>query len=208
MKFNLSLESIKYVKITYKDKEENPCHIKASVKQINEREIIACAKLEEEVFIKTPQEVELDFISETGLYQASADLKYIERKEEFYLFFILKTPTEVDFQQNREYFRVKKEDKAILKYDNKIITCKIHDISANGVRLTIPEDIGEIEEVFIDMLFQNKNIKTPAKYVRTDEEDGILKYSFTFVDISQADQDAIAQICIQTQLENKRNSIK
>ena len=208
MKFNLNPKSIKYVKITCKDKESNPCHIKASVKQINEREIVACAKLEEEIFIQTPQEVELDFISEAGLYQALADLKYIERREEFYLFFTLKTPTEVDLQQNREYFRVKKEDKAILKYDNKIMDCKIHDISANGVRLQTPETIEKLDEVFIDMLFQSKNIKTPAKYVRMDKEDGILKYSFTFVDISQTDQDAIAQICIQTQLENKRNAIK
>lgn len=207
MKFNLNLDSINYIKIVYKDTNDKVCCTKAAIKQMGEREIFACARFEDGLFISTPQEVLLSFICDNGLYRTSTHLKYIS-KEEPYIFFALQTPNGLEYQQNREYFRVKKDDKVILKFDDKIITCKMHDISANGVRLIIPENIGEPKNVTIDMLFSGKSIKTAAKFIRTDNEDGILKSSFSFINMSQADQDSISQICIQTQLEYKRNTLK
>ncbi len=206
MKFNLNLDSINYIKIVYKDSSGNPCYTKAAIKHMGEREIFACAKFENGLQIQTPQEVVISFICDNGLYRTNTTLKFIEN-EEPYTFFTLKTPLGLEYQQNREYFRVKMNEDAILNIQNNIIACKVHDISANGVRLILPEKITIPDEVFIDILFKPKNIKTKAKFIRLDEEDGILKASFQFINLPENEMDIISQKCIQKQLEYKRSSL-
>lgn len=208
MKFNLDLDNITYIKIVYKDIDEKTRCAKGVIKHLGEHEIFACTKIDEDIVLPhNPQDVITSFVCENGLYRTSTQLKHTEKREE-YTFFILQTPEGIEYQQNREFFRVKKDNKVILRYDNKVLTCEMHDISANGIRLVLPEHIGEPENVIIDMMFDTRDIKTHAQFVRTDDEDGILKFSFRFVDMPESDQDFISQICIQTQLEQKRNSVR
>ena len=58
------------------------------------------------------------------------------------------------------------------------------------------------------MLFRPKGVKAKARFVRYDEEDEVLKASFNFVGLPESVVDTISQLCIQKQLEYKRNSLK
>ena len=206
MKFNLDLDNINYIKIIYKNADDTTACTKAAIKRIGEREIFACAKFEDGLNIKTPQEVFLSFVCVNGLYRTSTTLKFIE-SEPPYIFFTLKTPEGLEYQQNREYFRIKIEENAILSYGNKVLPCKTYDISASGVRLTIPEHLEEVDDVTIDLLFDPKNVRANAKFIREDNEDGILKAAFKFIDLPESSIDIISQKCIQKQLEYKRHNV-
>jgi len=206
MQFNLNLENINYIKIVYKDREDNTHCIKASIKRMSEREIFASAKFEENFNIPIPQDVVVSFVCENGLYRTTTQLKYIEYAEP-YIFLTLKTPQGLEYQQNREYFRVRMEENVILSFNGTAIPCKTYDISANGVRLIIDKDLQIPEIVHLDILFAQKSLKTRAQYIRTDNEDKIWKASFTFINIAENDIDFLAKKCIQFQLSNRRNAI-
>lgn len=207
MQFNLSLENIKYTKIVYKDREENTRFIKAAIRSMNENELFACAKFEDGLDIQTPQEVSVSFICENGLYRTNTILKSFQN-EEPYVFLFLQVPQGIEYQQNREYFRVKMNENVIVKFNNSVKTCKLYDISANGVRLVLDENITFSENVELNILFDKNNVTAKARYVRTDNDDNILKASFYFTKISDNDVDFIAKKCIQIQLSNRRSSIK
>lgn len=207
MKFNLNLDNINYIKIVYKDKSDTVCCTKAAIKNMNERDIYACAKFENNLFLNTPQEVALSFVCENGLYRTSTTLKYIENDAP-YTFFAMKTPVGIEYQQNREYFRVKMDEDAIISFDKETIPCKIHDISANGVRLILLRKVEIPEEADLDLLFAPKGIKTKAKFIRFDNEDNVPKVSFEFLGMMDSDRDFISQKCIQKQLEYKRSNAR
>ena len=207
MKFNLNLDNINYIKIVYKDKSGTVCCTKAAIKNMNEREIFACAKFEDNLFLDTPQEVSLSFVCENGLYRTSTTLKSIENDAP-YIFFVMKTPVGIEYQQNREYFRVKMDEDAIISFENETIPCKIHDISANGVRLILLRKVDIPEEVNLDLLFSEKELKIKSKFIRFDTEDNIPKVSFEFLGITDSERDFISQKCIQKQLEYKRSSAR
>ena len=57
MKFNLSIENIKYVKILYANATGNPVSVKAAIKKIDEREITTCLKFEEDFVQKVCTEL-------------------------------------------------------------------------------------------------------------------------------------------------------
>lgn len=206
MNFNLNLDNIKYIKIIYQDSSGNTHCAKASVKSLSEREISACAKFEEPLHIKTPQDISLSIVCENGLYRTTTPLKCIENKDP-YVFFIIKTPAGLEYQQNREYFRVQMQEDVLLSFAGKVIPCKMYDISANGIRVQLKEKIDMPENVMLDILFSPKSIKTKAKYIRTDDEDNILKASFYFINLSDTNRDIISQKCIQKQLQDKRNAL-
>lgn len=206
MKFNLEVENIKYLKIVYKDKNDVGHFTKAAVKSVSEREIIACAKFEDGLNINTPQDVSLSFVCENGLYKSAAQLKFIENSEP-YVFFTLKTPEEMEYKQSREYFRVKMDENVILSFGNSSVSCKIYDISANGIRIKLNEEIEIPKRVKLDILFADKDVKTDAEYIRTDNEDGILKASFCYKNLAENIRDIISQKCIQKQLIDKRNAL-
>ena len=204
MKFNLNLDNINYIKIVYKDKNNNACCTKAAIKNMSEREIYACAKFEDGLYIKFPQEISLSFVCDNGLYRTNTTLKYVENKNPF-VFFYIKTPFGIEYQQNREYFRVRMDEDVIMTFQQTSVACKVHDISANGIRIILPKKINIPEEVTLDILFRPKNVKTKAKLIRIDNEENILKASFEYLEISKNDVDLISQKCIQKQLEYKRN---
>ena len=204
MKFNLTFDNINYIKIVYGDKQNNACCTKAAIKNMNDREIYACAKFDDGLYIQTPQEITLSFVCENGLYTTTTTLKYIENASPF-VFFSIKTPIDIEYQQNREYFRVRMDEDVILSFNNNSISCKAYDISANGICVIVPQGIDIPEEVKLDILFEPKDIKTKAKLIRKDLEENIFKVSFEFVGMSEADVDLISQKCIKKQLEYKRN---
>lgn len=212
MNFDLNLEDINYIKILYKDRYNFSHYLKAAIQKLENKYIFAGVKSEKNINIDTPQEVVLSFISDNGLYRSKTTLNFVrfDEKEE-YLFFSLITPKEVEYQQNREYFRVNLQGNARLIYKNKnedvSILATIHDISANGVRLVFsePVKIPEEENVTLDLFFPQKEISTSAKFIRTDEDDDQYKASFHFINLSTRDLDYISRLCLKKQLENKRH---
>ena len=207
MRFNLNLDDINYIKLLYKNSAGTGCCTKCAIRHMGEREIIACAKFDDGLKVDTPQEVTLSFVCDNGLYRTNTELKYVNF-EEPYILFVLKTPQGFEYQQNREYFRVKIDEDALLSFEGKVIPCKTHDISANGVRLILPQKIEIPQNVVIDLLLRPKGIKAKAGFVRYDEEDEILKASFNFIGLPESTVDVISQLCIQKQLEYKRNALK
>ena len=174
-------------------------------------EIMSCAKFDENLFIDTPQDVDISIACDNGLYKASSVLKYLE-KEEPYIFFHIKTPEDFNYQQKREYFRVKINESALITYytDDNIkteIPCETFDLSGNGVKLIIDEKYDLPENICITLYLPRKTITTDAKYIRTDEEDKILKASFSFTNLQESDLDFISQICFQKQLETRRKAL-
>lgn len=206
MKFNLDLENINYIKIVYNDSDGTGHCAKAAIKRLGEKEIFACMKYERELKLALPQEIAISFACDNALYNAKTVLKMVENDDP-YIYLTIKTPEEIEYQQNREYFRVRMQESAILTFDKTVAACKIYDISANGIRLILDNDIQIPQEVMIDILFSPKDVKTKAKFIRKDNEDGILKASFMFVNISETNRDIISQICIQKQLKDKRRSL-
>ena len=214
MNFNLKSDDIDYVKILYKDAHDFIHVAKTHIKNLTELEVYVFIKKEEFEKLPAPQEVSVGFATKNGLYKAETTLKYT-RYEEPYLYIALKTPTEVEYQQNREYFRVNIEKDVIISYKKeeefKTINCNTYDLSANGIRVKLDCEIDFPEEVYMDVKLDKKTIHAKAKYIRTDVIDGTVKASFVFsafnfVEIGEADMDYISQVCIQKQLEDKRKS--
>ncbi len=210
MNFNLNLDNINYIKIVYCDREGSTRCIKATIKNLGEREIYACAKIENGISIQTPQDIMLSFISDNGLYRTNTVLKYIVFQEPF-VYFAMKAPEGLDYQQNREYFRVKSSEKVLINYikneEKQTVTCLAHDISANGIRVELDSRIDFPEDVSLKIIFENKEISTDAKFIRIDEEDDILKAAFYYTNLKEQDRDFISQQCIKRQIEEKRSKI-
>ncbi len=209
MRFDFSIDDIKYIKIQFNE-ESGLRSIKAAIRSINEREITANAKYEEGLQVKAPQEVTLSVVCSDGLYCTRTRLKTLENDEP-YMFIALETPEGMEYQQNREYFRVPacfdaiyfpQVDGEIKKIDSKTV-----DISANGVCVILSEQIVSSKDSEMVLNINNKSISALVRYVRKEESIEGYKTSFAFTKILDSDRDFLSQVCIKKQLEYKRNSI-
>ena len=209
MKFNLNTENINYVKITYKDNNDFAHCIKAAIRLITEHELLACIKVDELPDIKVPQEVSLGIACENGLYKTKTILKKIE-EDDAYMLLSIQRPDEVEYQQKREYFRVKIKENVSILYtlneQNITYSGITYDISAKGVRIELDKVTDFPEEVKLVLYLPQKTINVQAKYIRSDEDDKILKASFQFVNIAQSDLDYVSQLCFRKQLEERRKN--
>ena len=210
MKIDLTSANINYLKITYRDNDDFSHCIKAAVRYINDFEIVASAKFDEYPKIQTPQDVELGIACDNGLYKANTRLLNTTQ-DNSYTVFSLKIPEDIDFQQNREFFRVKLHEDANIAYEEngelKQVSAITYDISANGVRIELDNNFDFPETVKIVLFLAQKTIEAKAKYIRTDNEDNVIKASFRFENIAQSDLDYISQICLQKQLEERRKNL-
>lgn len=211
MKFSFKLEEIKYVKLAYRDCEGFIENTRAAIKEINEKEILACAKFADGLDLDLPQEIDFSVICNDGLYKTKTILKSIE-KDEPYVFFTLETPVGIEYQQNREFFRVPVKYKCVYKTninnETKELSVITYDISANGVSIELPNHIisENLSELTINI--DGIQIATKVKYIRSEKINEGYKISFAFVGISESDRDYISQVCIKKQLEQRRKSLK
>lgn len=208
MKFNLNIDNIKYVKILYANIEGNPVSLKTAIKKIDEKEIITCLKYEKAFNIKTPQAITLSIICSEGLYRTKTQLKsYL--LEEPYIFLFMETPSSLEYQQNREYFRIPAKYSCIYyvknEYTTETYTTQTVDISANGVSIVLPNHVFSEDDAEIEMMVEERLICTKIRYVRSEKTENGYKLSFTYSDLSNRDRDYISQVCIKKQLADKRN---
>lgn len=208
MKFNLSIENIKYVKILYANATGNPVSVKAAIKKIDEREITTCLKFEEDFDIKTPQQVTLSIVCSEGLYRTQIKLKSVSVQAP-YIYMYLETPESLEYQQNREYFRIPVSYNCVYYVQNNnqpaAFQAQTTDISANGVSIILPVHVFSEDDADIEIMVEERLISAKIRYIRSEKIDDGYKLSFKFIDISIRDRDYISQICIQKQLEDKRN---
>ena len=211
MKFNFKLEEIKYAKVSYRDKNNEPVTKKIAVKTLTEREILACTRFESGLDINTPQEVVLSFVCNDGIYKTKTILKAVDNDEP-YIFFIFQTPEGIEYEQNREYFRVLasfnciykiKENDEIREFETNTV-----DISASGVSIVLP--FSTITEDFSDivMAINGKLVRARIHFIRSEKFADGYRHSFAYTKISEEDRDYISQVCLQKQLEERRNSIR
>ncbi len=207
MKFNLSLENIKYVKVLYANSEGNPVSTRAALKRIDEREITACFKYDDDFNIKTPQQVTLSIVCSEGLYRTKTILKSYSLKVPYITFYI-ETPESLEYQQSREYFRVPAAFKCVYYVDNNgqrsAFDAQTVDISANGVSIILPVHIFSEGDAEIEMMVEERLISAKIRYVRSEKVEAGYKLSFKYTEIQNKDRDYISQICIQKQIEDKR----
>lgn len=210
MKFNLSLEEIKYVKIIYKDINNKPCAKKAALKRANEKEFLICTKFEDIIEIETPQEITLSIICQDGLYRTKAILKKIENDEP-YTFFVIDPPAGLEYQQNREFFRILVKQECTYCVHTNAGTVNIpattYDLSANGISIDIETALIPQEDASILLNINDNKIKSRVKFVRKESIPNGYRLSFFFTNISEADRDLISQFCLKKQLEQRRNAL-
>lgn len=208
MKFKFDLEEIKYAKIEYKGDDGILYVKKLVIKTISNREILACARFEGGLNISTPQNVTISFVCNDGLYRTKTNLKTVE-KDEPYNFFILETPENIEFEQNREYFRVNAKYKCKYKIDDEHeYNAETIDLSANGVCLALPADVSTRNIADIMLIFDNRFIPIKARFIRSEKNNDIYQTSFAYIKIAEQDRDFISQVCIKKQLEQRRNQLK
>lgn len=210
MQFKLNLDEIKYVKILYKDSNNEPCSTKAAIKKISEREIITCTKYKDESKTQVPQEMTLSIVCNDGLYRTKTKLVAIENAEPYNIF-VLATPSGMEYQQNREYFRVPIESDCVYRvhndFDDYEFEGKTINLSANGVCVLFDEPLLSPKESQLSLIIGGKHVDVKARYVRSELVDNKYRASFTFTKISEQDRDFISQVCIKKQLEQRRKSI-
>ena len=208
MHFNFRLEEIKYVKITYKDINNRSFTHRAALKRIDEKEIILCTKYEDSIKISTPQTITLSIVCEEGLYKTKTQLLSYENTEP-YFFFVLQRPENLEYQQNREYFRVPAKYSCRYSINGRgefvSYNATTYDISANGVCINLPNlHISENEDAKLSLFIDGREVSTKVKYVRSEKVNEGYKMSFYFSKIAEQDRDFISQACIKKQLEEKR----
>ncbi|MCQ2739553.1 MAG: PilZ domain-containing protein [bacterium] len=208
MRFNLSINDIKYVKILLKDNHNNPELIRAAMRSVDDLEIVVCLPQDSIHEIKTPQEVTLSIVCEEGLYRTKTKLKSISIKDNFLLLF-LETPSGIEYQQNREFFRVQMSYNCAyyvtMGEEVKNYTGITKDISANGVSIILPTLAVSEDDAELEMMIEERLIHTKVRYVRSEALNDKYLISFTYTDIKNSDRDYISKTCLQKQLERKRN---
>lgn len=208
MRFNLDLKDIKYVKLLYNDEFGDVVTIKAALKNITEREVTVCSKFEDGCNIIYPQTVILSIVCNDGLYKTKARLKNVENDEP-YSFFYLETPDGVEYQQNREYFRIRENCPCTYTVDNDgdevVLEGETYDLSANGISIIINSLIVSETPAKLMISMPDKKITTKINYVRSEKLDKGYKVSFSYLGMSNPDRDYISQVCIKKQLEEKRS---
>jgi hypothetical protein len=199
-------EDINYIKVLYQD-DEIQLSQKLAVKRISEKEIFGSAKIEEGLYIKTPLEVVLCVICDDGLYSAKTKLKYIDNQLPF-VYFSIENPSEFEYHQNREYFRVPVDYNCKYSFNyNGVIKhfdAQVVDISANGLSIIQSSSCIPTGDVNIEILINSKIIHAKIAYVRTEKKDNQNRLSFKIIEISDFDRDFISKICIQKQIEQRR----
>lgn len=207
MQLNFNLEDINYLKMELKigDKEES---LRLALKEKRENEFIAIATSVDSTNIRIPQKVTLGFVCNDGLYTTNADLKDVITEDD-YTYFIIQNPATLDYQQNREYYRVLTEHDCIYtvhsEYDTESYSAVTYDLSAGGVSIVLPENVISKEECSILIMLPDGDLKSHVKFIRCSIYEDVYKLSFEFTDLSERDYDRLQNLCVSKQMSEIEN---
>lgn len=201
MKLNFDLENIKYLKIEYTVDNVVFVH-KLALKEKLENSFIAVMPFDNSISLVAPATVDLSFISSEGLYKTSTVVESINKKDDF-IFLEIQNPKTLDYQQNREFYRVLAEydcvytmetDKGMESYN-----AVTYDISRGGISIISEENIIPTREVSIIIYTPEYSIKSYLKFVRCEAFEDAYKLSFIFVDLDEKDEAYLSKLCVKMQ---------
>lgn len=202
MKLSFNLEDIIYLKLEYNNDGRDEI-IKLALKDKVENEFIAVAPKAMVAGVKTPQKVNFDFICHNGIYKTQTMLNSITIEGD-YAYLALENPDTLDYQQNREYYRILAEYDCIYTvddgYETKTYTATTYDISAGGVSIIMSENVISQEEMSIIIATPEREVKSHIKFVRCEAYEGDYKLSFEFTDLSERDYKLLSDLCVNKQL--------
>ena len=202
MKLNFNLEDVHYLKLEYVN-NTIPETTKLAIKEKKENEFVAIGRKLDHTLIKTPQKATLGFVCHDGLYSTTAEINKVEADEE-YTYYYIQNPATLDYQQNREYYRI------LAKYDciytiytedgNESFTAETYDISAGGVSIIIPDNAISKDECSIVIMLPDGDLKSHVKFVRCDVHNDDYRLSFEFTDLSARDIERLTELCVNKQV--------
>ena len=140
-------------------------------------------------------------LQQWALYKAKTELMTIQKYDQTATF-IVRLPESFEMQQSRNFYRVKMDKEAKITYkeggEPKTVSCKIYDLSASGVRLIFDEKQNIVDNVNIELVFDNKTFLFNAKPIKYFNNN--LQISFKFINLSEKDSDYISSVCFKKQL--------
>ncbi len=111
-------------------------------------------------------------------------------------------PISYKYLQRRQYSRVEMEKEIVLVDNNDMITAKIIDISAGGLKVQTKEQLKLLNEYEIVLNIDNKQLKMFFEPIRIEIDNKWFISSGRFKGISSYDRIALVQYCFRRQVEN------
>ncbi len=203
MKLNFNLDDIKYLKLEYSQDETN-LSAKLALKEKRENDFIAILPITTPFVLHTPQKISLTFVCNDGLYKTLATISEIYRDDEYYNV-VIENPETLDYQQNREFYRILAEYDCIYTVETndgiESFNAVTYDISAGGVSIITEENIVPTRETSIVIFMPERDLKTHLRFVRCEaREDGDYKLSFIFTDLAERDFQMLSELCVNKQI--------
>ena len=210
MKFNLKLENIKYVKMFCKDSNGDSISIKTGIKSITESQIILLTRYSDSYTSIPPQEIDADIVCDDGIYSIKTRIKKVE-KETPYIIYILESVQEMDYKQNREFFRIPYKTECIcetnIQGEISHYCGETINISANGMKVVFPNCFITNGVCKISFIIENKKFELQSCYIRSENIDNEYLISFSFTKINDSEREFLLQFCLKKQLEQRRKNL-
>ena len=203
MKLNFNIDDIKYLRLEYNQNEKN-ISVKLALKEKRENDFVAVLPNDTEFTPHTPQKMALTFVCDDGLYKTFATVKEIFKDETYYNV-IIDNPKTLDYQQNREYYRILAEYDCIYTVETadgiESFNAVTYDISAGGVSIITTENIVPTRETSLVIFMPDRDLKTHLQFVRCEAlENNEYKLSFVFTDLNERDFQMLSELCVKKQL--------
>ena len=202
MKLSFNIDDIKYLELTYTI-EGKEVTSRLALKEKRENDFIAIINESDEKLISTPQKAYLNFVTNDGLYKTNATLKEVifDNNETT---FIIENPLTLDYQQNREYFRILAEYDCIYTIETndgiESFNATTYDISAGGVSILMNQNLLSIDDASILIFLKDGDLKSHLKFVRSEAFEGAFKLVFEYTDLSEQDFERLTNLCVKKQL--------
>ena len=204
MKLSFNLENINYLELTCVVNSKVQV-LKLAVKEKREYDFHAVVPNMGSVRVETPQEVLLKFVCKDGVYKTNTTLKEVLDEGENTCF-VIENPKSLDYQQNREYFRILAEYECVYTVETEdgveSLEAKTYDISAGGVSIIVNKSVFSTEETSILIMADDRHIRSHLKFIRCEAFDSAYKISFEFTDLAEADFALLSEMCINAQLKS------
>lgn len=185
-----------------------------NVKSVDNRSLVIESdnSVNKNIYAEVNDDLNLYIYTDSGIY--SADSKVLDvTKHDKLTQYVIDYPSNTKHSQRREYFRadleidfkmdIKSQDGTIKHADS---TTK--NICGKGLSYVSDKPFSEYESIKLNLLFEDKTIKTSARLVYTKQIVVANKpkyiHAFTFTDISQRDIDFVVKKCFLYQLEMRK----